>query len=481
MRSFQVAFVFLTIWAIPAFSGSCEDLFRTAEREQRNVVTVPSAGCDLTTPLLMTTSGFTVVGETPAAEIRLTAPPAGLRIVNARNVSIRDLSIVSAEWDGSTGDSVAVTGNSGGFAIERVKFVGGGAHINLNGTGDFVISETKHVGPRRNGMVIYCNHCTRGIIHRPVIEGYVVPTGGPFRAIDLVESEHVSVFEPEIRDIDASSQANFAGIEYVDSHDGSITGGRISGLINGDGIFIGRSTGITISSVKVENNSGHPRSIPGGGSGSGIDVFGSGDITITGSTVRHNGHSPTPASRHHALEIYESDGVRIIDTTADDSGKNGVLLYGSPRVLLVGVSAVGNQESGLNAMKASARADISGDQLTVPSGDSFGRQWQSGTLIHLGDRTHRIASVTDNEHLTLTEHLPARKRVAWSVQTSLAVIDGRFEGNGLGRRGNGYQDGLTITDATQAVIIGTKAPVTKGGAQKYGLRSYSDALVLSLP
>jgi hypothetical protein len=398
--------------------------------------------------------------------------------VNARNVTFRDFTVSSY---GSMGDSIKVSGDSVGFVIERVRFVGGGAHLNLAGARDFLVSETHHSGPRRNGMVIYCGHCVRGLIRRPVIEGYLVPAGGPFRAIDIVESEQVSVVEPTIRDIDATSQPNFAGVEFVDNRNSSVTGGRISGLVNGDGVFIGRSIGITISDVAVENNAGHSRSLPGGGSGSGIDVFGSGNVTIVGCTVRRNGHSASLASRHHALEIYQSDGVRVIDTTADDSGKNGVLLYGSRRVLLVGVSATGNQESGLNAFKASARADVAGDQMTVPPGYSFGKYWERDTPIRLGQKTHRIASVADNEHLTLTQRAPDQKSVSWSVESSFTAVDSRFEGNGLARRGNGYQDGLTITDATQALVVGIKAPVTKGAAQKNGIKPYGRAQILSLP
>jgi len=473
-------FALLLAYVAPVSALSCEELFARADRDQRSAVVIPSAGCDLSTILQVARHRLTISGEDSAATIRLVTPSAGLRIVNARNVTVRDLAIISAEQGGSTGDSIAVTGDSAGFTLERVRFRGGGAHIHLAGAHDFLISDTYHTGPRRNGMVIYCGHCSRGLIQRPVIEGYVVPPGGPFRAIDIVESDHIAVVEPTIRDIDATAQPNFLGIEFVDSQNGSVTGGHISGLINGDGIFVGRSNGITISRVTVTNNSGHPRVIPGGGSGSGIDVFGSGDVTIVACTVRHNGHSPSPASRHHALEIYQSDGVRIIDTVAEDSGKNGVLLYGSRRVLLVGVTAADNQESGLNAFKASARADVSGDQLTVPPGYSFGKQWRRGTPIRIGNEIHRIASVADNEHLTLTERLPAKKSQPWSVESSFIAVDSRFERNGRASHGSGYQDGLTVTDRTQAIIVGAP-PAANGGTQKNGLKVYSDAQVFSLP
>src|SRR5262249_32848423 len=154
-----------------------------------------------------------------------------------------------------------------------------------------------------------------------------------------------------------------------------------------------------------------------------------------------------------------------------------VLLYGSRRVLLVGVSATGNQASGLNAFKASARADVVGAQVTVPPRYSFGRDWQSGTPIQLGNKGGRIAAGADNEHLTLTERLPAQRRVPWAVESSFKAIDCRFEANGRNRRGKGFQDGLTVTDATQALIVGCKAPVVKGDTQKNGLQPYADAQV----
>ena len=479
MTAAQIAFALLFV--TPCLASSCEDLFRAAERDARNVLTIPRSGCDLQSALSITRPHLVIAGEAPEAEIRLTNASAGLRVMNARDITFRDLSIKSS---GGSADSIAVTGDSPGFAIERVRFIGGGAHLNLNGATDFLLAETQHVGPRTNGNVIYCYRCRRGIIAHPRIEGYVVPPGGPYRAIEIIESENVSVSEPLITGIDASSQPNFAGIEFVDSHNGSVSGGRIAGMINADGITVGRSVGITVSGVTIEDNAGHPREIPGGGTGSGIDVFGAADTTIVGCTIRRNGHSPTAGSRHHALELYESDGVLVVDTVADDSGKNGILVYGSRGVKLVAVSASRNQESGLLAFAASGKAQVRGNRLTVTAPQSFGKQWRTGRTIRVGGKDRHVESVSDNDHLTLQEDAGSGQSVPWSFESTFTAIDSTFNENGVARIDrHGFSDGVSIGSATRAVLIDhetcdPRAPASR--TQRNGLRHYADALVLTL-
>ena len=481
MIAARIAFGLLFLSGVSSFASSCEDLFNAAERDARRVITVPAAGCDLQSTVSLTRSHLVIAGETPQSEIRLTTAPAGLRVVNARNVTFRDLTIKAV---GSRGDSIAVNGDSSGFAVERVRFVGGGAHLNLNGTADFILAETQHVGPRTNGNVIYCYRCRSGIIARPHIEGYVVPAGGPFRAIEIVESEKVSISEALITGIDASSQPNFAGIEFVDSRNGSISGGRITGMVNADGITIGRSIGTTVAGVTIEDNVGHAREIPGGGTGSGIDVFGAADTTIIGCIVRHNGHSPAPGSRHHGLELYESDGILVVDTVADDSGKNGVLVYGSRDVKLISVSASHNQESGLLAMAAAGRAKAIGRRLAVTAPQSFGKQWRQGRTIHVGGSTRHVDEVNDNDHLVLQEDVGSRPNVSWSFESTLTVVDSTFNENGAARLDrDGFRDGVAVTSASRALLIGTTACDGRPsalGSQKRGIRRYADAQVLIL-
>lgn len=481
MIAARIAFALLCLSAVSSSALSCEDLFHAAEGDASRVIIVPAAGCDLLSSLALTRPYLVIAGETPEAEIRLTTASAGLRVVNARNVTFRDLTVKAV---GSRGDSIAVNGDSSGFAVERVRFIGGGAHLNLNGTADFLLAETQHTGPRTNGTVIYCYRCHRGIIARPRIDGYVVPAGGPFRAIEVVESENISVAAPLITGIDASSQPNFAGIEFVDSRNGSVSGGRIAGMVNADGITIGRSIGITVAGVTIEDNFGHPREIPGGGTGSGIDVFGAADTTIVGCVVRHNGHSPAAGSRHHGLELYESDGILVVDTIADDSGKNGVLVYGSRDVKLISVSASRNQESGLMALAASGKAQVTGRLLAVTAPQSFGKQWRRGRTIRVGGSPRHVDAVNDNDHLVLQEEVGTRPSVPWSFESTLTVVDSTFNENGAARLDrDGFRDGVAVTSVTRALLIGTTACDARPSAarsQKRGIRRYADAQVLVL-
>lgn len=481
MTAARIAFALLFLPAISSFASSCEDLFHAAEAGASRVITIPAAGCDLQSTLSLRRSHLVIAGETPEAEIRLATAAAGLRVVNARYVTFRDLTIRSVS---SRSDSIGVNGDSSGFAVERVRFIGGGAHLNLNGTADFLLAETQHMGPRTNGNVIYCYRCRSGIIARPRIEGYVVPPGGPFRAIEIVESERVSISEALITGIDASSQPNFAGIEFVDSRNGSVRGGRIAGMVNADGITIGHSIGIAVTGVTIEDNFGHPREIPGGGTGSGIDVFGAADTTIVGCIVRHNGHSPAVGSRHHGLELYESDGVLVVDTVADDSGKNGVLVYGSRDVKLISVSASRNQESGLMALAAAGRAQATGKRLAVTAPQSFGKQWRQGRSIRVDGSTRHVDEVNDNDHLALQEDVGSRPNVPWSFESTLMVVDGTFNENGTARLDrDGFRDGVAVTNATRAILIGTTACDGRPSisrSQKRGIRRYADAIVLLL-
>jgi hypothetical protein len=462
-----------------AHALDCTELFVPSLR----IVTIPSAGCELRSLLTIRQAGLEIRGETATAAIRLLAPEAGVRIENAANVHIRSLAITSSVTSNAT-NSIFVIGDSPGFAAADIEFSGGGVHLSLNGARDFLIQRTRHRGPRTSGYTFYCYQCHHGIIDSPQIDGYVVPSGGPFRAIELLQSEDIHVVEPMVRDIDASSQPSFSGIEFVDSDGGSITGGRISGLINGDGITIGHARGVTISGVTIENNSGHPRKVPGGATGSGIDVFGAADTIIVGCIVRHNGHTPTPESRHYGLELYESDGVLVVDTVVEDSGVNGIVLYGSRDVKLISVSASRNRNSGLKAFAASGKAEVTGRQLSVALPQTFGKQWRRGTPLRLANKIRHVDFVRGNQQLILQEDGGSGRAVSWSVESSLLVVGGHFSGNGLGREKREYRDGLTITDRTQAVLVGVDS--RRGGSvgsdrqpsQLEGVHVYSDAEVL---
>jgi Right handed beta helix region len=454
----------------------CHDLFRAPQ----SAITVPARGCDLNDLLTVRQSGLHIKGASSAAQIRLRTPSAGLRIENARNVHIESLTIASSVQSGSAAASVLVIGDSPGFVAKDVTFTDGGKHLNLVGAHNFLVEKTRHRGSRTEGFVIYCYECRNGVIDSPQIDGFVVPAGGPFRAIEILQSEDIRVKDPVIRDIDARSQPNYAGVDFTDSHNSSLAGGTITGLINSDGVLVGRSTQVTISGVRIENNSGHPQQIPGGGTGSGIDVFGASGVTIGKCIVRHNGHSPNPGSRHHGLELYQSNDLYITDTIADDSGKNGIFIYGSQRVKIVGGSASHNQEAGLYAFEAAGRANVTGNTVTLPAQDSFGSKWPPGTPIKIADATEHIAAVIDPTHLRLDRAIGNKPNVKWSVQSSVVVIGGTYNENGSARLGRGFNEGILIGDRTQARLQGVRAADDRPLAQRTQrnhIRAASEAAV----
>jgi len=431
----------------------CQELFRASQ----TAVTIPTGGCELNDLLSLRQSGLHIKGATPNAQIRLRTPSAGLRIENARNVRIESFTIDSSVQTDTAAPSILVIGDSPGFVATDIVFTNGGKHFSLNGAHDFLIQKTRHRGPRTEGFVIYCYQCRHGVIDSPQVDGFVVPSGGPFRAIEILQSDGIQVKNPVIRDIDARSQANYAGVDFTDSHNSSLSGGSITGLINSDGVLVGRATQIVISGVRIENNSGHPQQISGGGTGSGIDVFGASNVTISKCIVRHNGHSPNPGTRHHGLELYQSNDLEITDTIADDSGKNGIFIYGSQRVKIVGGSASRNQEAGLYAFQAAGRANVTGDTVALPAQDSFGSKWPAGTPIKIGNAIEHIAVVIDPTHLRLDRAIGNKANVKWSVQSSVAVIGGTYEENGAAGLGRGFNEGILIGDRTQARLQGVRA------------------------
>jgi hypothetical protein len=462
VKLLRFAAVLLLATGVHLAALDCQDLFRTPQ----TAVTIPASGCDLDQLLTIRQPGVQIKGANSAATIRLRTLSAGIRIENARNVHIESLTIASSIETGSAADSILVIGDSPGFVARDITFHGGGKHFDLVGAHDFLIQKTRHSGPRTDGFVIYCSQCRNGIIDSPQMEGFVVPAGGPFRAIEILQSDGIQVKDPVIRDIDARSQANYAGVDFTDSHRSSLTGGAITGLINSDGVLVGRSTQIAIANVRIENNAGHPQQIPGGGTGSGIDVFGASNVTISKCVVRHNGHSPNPGTRHHGLELYQSNDLEITDTFADDSGKNGIFIYGSQRVKIVGGGALRNQEAGLYALQAAGRADVSGDTVSLPVHDTFGSKWQAGTPIKIGDTTERVAAVIDPTHLRLERAIGDRKNVKWSVQSSVALIGGEYNENGAARRGRGFEEGVLIADRTEARLEGVHAADDRPAAQR---------------
>src|SRR5262249_26456307 len=169
------------------------------------------------------------------------------------------------------------------------------------------------------------------------------------------------------------------------------------------------------------------------------------------------GHSANPGSRHHGLELYQSNDLEIADTIADDSGKNGIFIYGSQRVKILGGSASRNQEAGLFAFQAAGPADGTGDLVSLPAHDSFGSKWQVGTPIKVGDSMERIAAVIDPTHLRLQRSVRDRKNVKWSVQSSIVLIGGEYNENGAARLGRGFEEGVLITDRTEARLQGVRA------------------------
>jgi hypothetical protein len=438
----------------------CEDVFRASSD---TLVTIPAEGCTLSKLVVLRHPGLRIVGATPEATIYMTNHEAGLRIENAPKVHVESLKMSrNLMLTGNVADYILVIGNSPDFVAKDITFEDGGKHINLNGVHDFHIQNTRHRRTGRgalptDGFVIYCYQCHNGVIDAPRIDGFVVPAGGPFRAIEILQSDGIQVKNPVIRDIDARSQANYAGVDFTDTHNSSLSGGSITGLINSDGVLVGRATQIVISGVRIENNSGHPQQISGGGTGSGIDVFGASNVTISKCIVRHNGHSPNPGTRHHGLELYQSNDLEITDTIADDSGKNGIFIYGSQRVKIVGGSASRNQEAGLYAFQAAGRANVTGDTVALPAQDSFGSKWPAGTPIKIGNAIEHIAVVIDPTHLRLDRAIGNKANVKWSVQSSVAVIGGTYEENGAAGLGRGFNEGILIGDRTQARLQGVRA------------------------
>lgn len=355
---------------------------------------------------------------------------------------------------------------------EDVTFLGGGAHIQYNNVSKFRIIRPISSSLTAPSNVISIFQSSNGQIIAPRIEGFVyASSGSAFRGIWVSQSSHVEVISPNIRDIDASTISTFAGVDFSQSTNCSLTGGEVTGLKNGDGILTENgSTDIDITGTQSYGNSPSAGSGSGALAGDGFDIFNSARVHISNVNARSNGILIT--NTHHNIEIFSSYDVTVDGAEASDGGRGGVSVVGSPKTKLLGVNANRNQFAGADFVAVTGTVNTAGTAVTLTAGSSFGLAWPLNTSITINGAAFLISSVTDASHLTLTATAGAQTGVSYSVDSyDGEVIGGEYSGNGIGLGAAGTREGIYAANNSTLFVSGVRATDAKSSqTQTYGLR-----------
>jgi hypothetical protein len=325
------------------------------------------------------------------------------------NTEIKDLVIQS---------SLTTTINGGVFTqgttnvtVQNVAFIGGGHQLNLNTVNNFRIIGTRHTGLTAPGGAIVVYNSDHGTVREPRVEASTWPSStSALRAIGFSSSSYIDVENPIVRNLDATQVVNFGALSFAGSHHMTLSGGQLTGNKGADG-FVSEngSADIDIVGTISSGNGVCPPCVgTNGATGDGFDIFNSSRVHL--STCVANGNGVWSGSAHAGIEIFTSSDVTVQGCDASDSGSNGIIVEGSPRTILMGVSAQRNQ----------------------------------------GDGVYIAPYNTTN--------------------SSIQIVGGQFNDNGRGNQGIVFVNGMYFAGGTVATVQGATATNTSGSTQVYGAR-----------
>jgi hypothetical protein len=381
--------------------------------------------------------------------------------------------------------------NTNNVELDHVTFVGGGNLVYWSGVEHFsilnatVLSITA-VDPITKTVEsgFFLIHCSFGNVDNLTASNFAFPAGSNSTGIlGLNLSTYITVNNIGINDVDASYvKFGAGGLIIAGSTHITVNGGVITGNANMDGILSELyakipSYDVTITGVNasyngaVGGNGGH------GGLGDGLDLINTGHISVSKCMLRGNGN---PEDKQPGIWIFIDDDVVVADSDISDGSAAGIAIAGSQNVRLLRDSINRNQASGVYAEWQAGTATNVGSAVTFVTGISggFGVDWFAGTPFILDGIVYEIASVTDSGHLILAS-APANHSspVSWGVNSTLEILGGVIDDNGLGRFGGQNQVGISWADGTTGEISGVTATDTGTGTQLYGLELANTASV----
>ena len=372
---------------------------------------------NVSVPIIANTpvSGKTVIqGLGEATNITLVNTAAFIQ--PGSNVEIRDLAITSSLTSVING-SIFSQGTSN-IKIENVTFTGGGHQLNLNTVSNFRVAGTRHVGLTAPGAAIFVYNSDHGTVREPRVEGFTYPAGSSLRVIGFNNSRYIDVESPIVRNLDGTTVSNsFAALGFSGSDHMTLLGGQLTDNKGADGFVseAGSSDIDIVGTISTGNglcSVSSPCAGSNGGNGDGFDIFNSSRVRLSGCNARGNGN--WTANPHPGIEIFTTTDVTVQACDASDSGGNGIIVQGSPRTVLIGVSSQRNQGDGLYVAP-----------YVAPSG---------------------------------------------STDSSVQVMGGQFNDNGRGNLGLVFVNGMYFAGGATATVQGATATNTTGSTQVYGAR-----------
>ncbi|MES2970921.1 MAG: right-handed parallel beta-helix repeat-containing protein [Patescibacteria group bacterium] len=390
----------------------------------------------------------------------------------ASNSILRNLKIdATAVTNGIVGD--VYSSSTSNITIENVTFIGGGHHIGLSQVNEFMVDHTRHLSLTAvtgGGGGVYIDQSSNGTVKDVTAGGFTMPAATQaFGIIVVKSSSYVKVVNPTIYDIDGTTIPTFGGVGFTASTNSSLTGGTIKNLKNGDGVWTeDGSTDISITGTVSTGNGNTAGSGSYSNTGDGFDIFNSARINLSNCVARNNGN--LTAEKHVNIEIFTSADVTVDNCEASDGGHHGVTVNGSPNTKLNGIRANRNGYNGVHVVNSSGTVNTSGTTVTRTAG-YFGLAWPANTTITINGVAYKIASVTNLNTLVLTTSAGTQTGVSFAVESSIQVIGGQFNDNGLA----GMSDtvGVYMANASTGHIEGVTATDTRASGSKtqtYGIR-----------
>ena len=373
----------------------------------------------------------------------------------------------------NTGSAASIAATSASeMTIDSVNFVGGLYGIHLNMCADFRISNVSFSTTAvTGGAFIFIQGGGPGTIVNPRIEAMIMETNsGPLasvgcRLIYLQNCAQVSVDNPFINGVDcskigASGAVSFSGASYC-----SLTGGIINNNTNCDGVLCESQSNlggqgasyINISNVVSTNNSSNTS--PAGAeaqTGDGFDVFNSSHIYFSNCVAEGNG--TWNGNPQEGFEIFASYDVVCTGCSAIGNGNAtlaeagfGWSVVNSPFTKMIGCTSNYNALDGVRLVAGPGLANTVGTAVTlnVSSTETFGCNWEPGTIVYIAGTKYEIASIMSASALTLTTSAGTQTGATFIVASYGCAIQGSsFESNGQTGSVSGYTIGIQIGSVT---------------------------------
>jgi Right handed beta helix region len=446
--------------ALNALQGTCGSVVLPSDISIDITATITIPSCRGGQNVLSGSGDTTVLNFTSASA----------RIIQSSGTVVKNLKLASTQTTTAEGGEVFSQGTSDVEAT-GLTFSGGGSHIAYRGVSNFTISQTRHLSLTAKGNAILLQGSDHGVLVDIDIEGYTAPAsdayyGGAIRVGN--NSNHITIINPTISDIDGTTVRDYAGVDISASHYVSLLGGTLTGLKNGDGVVTeDGATDVNISGTISTGNSDSAGAGSYGNNGDGFDIYNSARVHLSNCVGNDNGN--LSSNRNRGAEIYTSEDVTVSNCEFSHNGAQGVIVRGSPRTQLTNVTAKDNYWAGLYFADISGTVVVSGANVTVTKGGGFGLAWEPGTTIMIHSTPCEIASVTDASHLVLSDPMPDMKSVKYVVESYQAeVSSGNYNDNGSSGE---MQHGIYLADGTTASISNVTATDDRpsGKTQMWGV------------